>query len=51
VFYAETGNTLYAQDRTNGRWVALDVPSLDVVDELDSFDTMLEHVLREACEG
>jgi hypothetical protein len=50
VFYGETGNTLYAQDRTDGRWVALDAPSLDVVDEFDSFDAMLERVLREACE-
>jgi hypothetical protein len=50
VFFGETGNTLYAQDRTNGRWVTLDAPSLDVVDEFDSFDAMLEHVLREACE-
>ncbi|HEY1864727.1 MAG TPA: hypothetical protein VGG77_13815 [Roseiarcus sp.] len=50
MFYGETGNTLYAQDRTNGRWVTLDVPSFDVVDEFDSFDAMLEHVLREACE-
>lgn len=47
VFYAETGNTLYAQDWTNRRWVELDVPSGDVV---DSFDTMLEHVLRKAYE-
>jgi hypothetical protein len=30
--------------------VTLDVPSFDVVDEFDSFDAMLEHVLREACE-
>lgn len=48
VYYGETGNTLYAQERTSGRWVALDVPSLDVVDEFDSFDAMLEHILREA---
>lgn len=48
VFYGETGNTLYAQERTSGRWVALDVPSLDEVDEFDSFDAMLEHVLSEA---
>jgi hypothetical protein len=50
VFYGETGHTLYAEDQTSGRWVALDAPSLDVVDEFDSFDAMLEHVLREACE-
>jgi hypothetical protein len=50
VYYGETGHTLYAQDRASGRWVALDVPSLDVVDQFDSFDAMLEHVLREAYE-
>jgi hypothetical protein len=50
VFYGETGDTLYAHDRTDGRWVALDAPSLDVVDAFDSFDAMLGHVLREACE-
>jgi hypothetical protein len=49
VLYGETGNTLYAQDRTNDRWVTLDAPSLDVVNEFDTFDAMLEHVLREAC--
>jgi hypothetical protein len=46
----ETGDALYAQDRTTERWVALDRPSLDVFGEFDSFDAMLEHVLREACE-
>jgi hypothetical protein len=51
VYYGETGNTLYAQERSSGRWVALDVPSLDVVDQFDSFDAMLEHVLREAYEA
>jgi hypothetical protein len=50
AFYGETGDTLYAHDRTDRRWVALDAPSLDVVDAFDSFDAMLEHVLREACE-
>jgi hypothetical protein len=50
VFYGDTGNTLYAQERASGRWVALDVPSLDVVDKFDSFDTMLEHILRKAYE-
>jgi hypothetical protein len=50
VLYGETGDALYAQDRKTGRWVALDRPSLDVFNEFDSFDTMLEHVLREACE-
>jgi hypothetical protein len=48
VYYGETGNTLYAEERTSGRWFALDVPSLDAVDEFDSFDAMLEHILREA---
>jgi hypothetical protein len=48
VYYGGTGNTFYAQERTSRRWVALDVPSLDVVGEFDSFDTMLEYVLREA---
>ncbi|QHN03663.1 SMI1/KNR4 family protein [Granulicella sp. WH15] len=50
IFYAETGHTLYAHDRTHRRWIALDVPSLDVIDEFDSFDIMLERVLREALE-
>jgi hypothetical protein len=50
VFYGETGNTLYAEDRAYGRWVALDVPSLDVVDQFASFDVILEHMLRKAYE-
>jgi hypothetical protein len=48
VFYGETGHTLYAEDRTSRRWAALDRPSFDAVAEFDSFDAMLEHVLREA---
>ncbi len=44
-------NTLYAQAWTSARWVALDVPSLGVVDQFDSFDTLREHILREAYEA
>ena len=50
VAYADTSNTLYAQERATGRWVALDLPPYDIVEEFDSFDAMLEHVLREAYE-
>jgi hypothetical protein len=50
VYYGEDSITQYAQDRTNGAWVALDVPSWDVMDTFPSFDAMLAHVLREAVE-
>ncbi len=58
VGYGETDHTLYAQKRTSGPWVALDVPSLDVpaldvpaldvIDEFESVDGMLAHILRAA---
>jgi hypothetical protein len=50
VAFADTSNTLFAQERATGRWVALDLPPFDEVEEFDSFDAMLEHVLREAYE-
>lgn len=51
VYYGGTSNTHYAQDRTRAAWVALDVPSLRVVDTFPSFDAILMQVLREAIEG
>jgi hypothetical protein len=50
VLYGETGDALYARDRESGAWVALDLPSLDVIKEFPTFETMLEHVLRDAYE-
>lgn len=50
VFYGDTGDALYAQERGSGAWVALDRPSLDVIKEFPSFDAMLAQVLRDACE-
>jgi hypothetical protein len=50
VHYADTGDRLYAQDRTSGAWVALDRPSLDVITTFASFDAMLTQVLRDAVE-
>ena len=37
---------LYAQDRTSGAWVILNVPGLDVMDTFPSFDALLAQVLR-----
>jgi hypothetical protein len=51
VYYGGTSNTLYGQDRTSMAWVALDVPSLDVMDTFPSFDAMLAQVLRESLQG
>lgn len=48
VYYGGTGNTLHAQERTSLCWVALDMPSLDVVEEFDSLDAMLEQIRRDA---
>jgi hypothetical protein len=49
VYYGEEPlQQLYAQDRTSGAWVALEVPSLDVNNTFPSFDAMLAKVLREA---
>jgi hypothetical protein len=48
VFYADTGDQFYAQDRTSRAWVALDRPSLDVIATFPSFDAMLTKVLRDA---
>src|SRR5215470_12570292 len=48
VFYGGTGDQLYAQDRTNRAWVALDRPSLDVIATFPSFEAMLTKVLRDA---
>jgi hypothetical protein len=51
VYYGEeSGQQLYAQDRTSGAWVALEIPSLDVNDTFPSFDAMLVEVLRKAVE-
>ena len=51
VFYGDTGDELYAQDRMSGAWVALDRPSLSVLETFPSFDAMLAQVLRCAVEG
>jgi hypothetical protein len=51
VFYGETGDALYSQDRESAAWVALDRPSLDVIKEFPTFEAMLEHVLRDAYEA
>jgi hypothetical protein len=48
VFYGDTGDQLFAQDRTSQMWVALDRASLDVVASFPSFDAMLIKVLRSA---
>jgi hypothetical protein len=50
VYYGDTGDQLYAQDRTSRAWVALDRPSLDVIATFPSFDAMLTKVLRDAVE-
>jgi hypothetical protein len=50
VYYGDTGDQLYAQDRASRSWVALDRPSLDVVATFPSFDAMLAKVLRKAVE-
>lgn len=50
VFYGETGDELFAQDRASGAWVMLDRPSLGVIAAFPSFDAMLERVLRDAYE-
>jgi hypothetical protein len=48
VFYGDTGDQLFAQDRTNQAWVALDRASLDVIATFPSFSAMLTKVLRDA---
>ena len=48
VYYAETGDQLYAQDRTSRAWVALDRPSQDVIATFPSFNAMLTQVLQDA---
>jgi hypothetical protein len=48
VYYGDDSITLYAQDWTSSAWVALDVPSWDVVATFPSFDAMLAQVLRDA---
>jgi hypothetical protein len=48
VFYGDTGDELYAQDRMGKAWVALDRPSLSVLETFPSFDAMLAQVLRDA---
>jgi hypothetical protein len=50
VYYGDSSDQLYAQDRTSRAWVALDRPSLDVIALFPSFDAMLTKVLRDAVE-
>jgi hypothetical protein len=51
VFYGDTPDDLYAQDRTSMVWVALDRPSLSVLDTFPSFDALFAEVLRYAVKG
>jgi len=51
VFYGETGDELFAQDREGGAWVLLDRPSLDVIENFPSFEAMLERMLHDAYES
>ena len=48
VFYGGSSIDLYAQDRTSGAWVTLNVPGLDVMATFPSFDALLAQVLRDA---
>jgi hypothetical protein len=48
VFYGDTPDELYAQDRMSRAWVALDRPSLSVLETFPSFEAMLAKVLRDA---
>lgn len=48
VYYADTGDQLYAQDRYSRAWVALDRPSLDVIATFPRFEAMLTKVLSDA---
>jgi hypothetical protein len=50
VYYGDTGDQFYAQDRASRAWVALDRPSLDVIATFPTFDAMLTKVLRDAVE-
>jgi hypothetical protein len=50
VYYGDTGDQFYAQDRASRAWVALDRPSLDIIATFPSFDAMLTKVLRDAVE-
>ncbi len=50
IYYGDTGDQLYAQNRTNRTWVALDRPSLDVIATFPSFNAMLAKILRDAVE-
>jgi hypothetical protein len=50
VFYGGCSIDLYAQDRSSGAWVTLNVPGLDVMATFPSFDAMLTEVLRDAVE-
>ena len=51
VFYGETGDELFAQDREGGAWVRLDRPSLDVIENFPSYEAMLERMLHDAYES
>ena len=50
VYYGDTGDQLYAQDRTSRAWVALDRPSLNVIATFPGFEAMLTKVLHDAVE-
>ena len=48
ALYGHTGDEMYAQHLASSRWQALDRASLSVLEEFESFDLMLSHVLQEA---
>ena len=48
VYYGDTGDRLFAQNRTSQVWDILDRSSLDVVASFPSFEAMLTEVLRSA---
>jgi hypothetical protein len=50
VYYGDTADQLYAQDRASRAWVVLDRPSLDVIATFPSFNAMLTKALCDAIE-
>jgi hypothetical protein len=50
VLYGENGDELFAQHRATGAWQIIDRPSLSLLEQFDSFDALLDKVLRDAYE-
>ena len=48
AFYGHTSDEMYAQHLASSRWQVLDRASLSILEEFESFDLMLLHVLQEA---